>query len=107
MLLQLVQIAPLRIELRVERLAAQPFVGLDDVDADATPTIFAGLQLALGDQVLNEGDGAQFGDQRGVEDDLVQPVVDFARLARRLVTLEGIERQQQNIVRRVRIEEGP
>lgn len=91
----------------MQRLAAQPFVGFDDVDADAASAILTGFQLALGDQVLNEGDGPQFGDERGVEDDLIQPVVDLARFARRLIALERIEGQQQNIVRRVGVEQRP
>ncbi|MNE32284.1 hypothetical protein D3C80_1258890 [compost metagenome] len=69
--------------------------------------VLVAAKLAVCDQVLNEGDGAQLGDQRGVEQDLVQPIHDLTRLTRGLVADEGVERQQQDIVRRVGVEQRP
>ncbi|MNC77040.1 hypothetical protein D3C75_1288920 [compost metagenome] len=69
--------------------------------------VLGAAQFPLCDQVLDEGDGAQFGNERRVEQNLVQTVHDLTRLARGLVTDEGVERQQQDVVGRVGVEQRP
>ena len=63
------------------------------------------FQHAVIDQALDEGDGAQLADQRGVEADLVEAFLDLSGAFRRARTFQWIENDQQHIARRTGIDQ--
>ena len=63
------------------------------------------FQHAVIQQALDEGDGAQLTDQGGVEADLVNALLDLARTLRHARPLDRVQRNEQDIGRRTRIDQ--
>src|SRR5712691_13344754 len=97
---QVLEERPLDVELRARGHLAQLVIGGDAVHKHAAIARLAGeaAQKSAFDQTADETDRAEFGDQRGVEGDLVDTVEDVARGLRRFFAYDRIGLHQNDVV---------
>jgi hypothetical protein len=92
---QLLHHRPGRLDLCRSAEGCEKFAAVDPMRACAQ-IILAG-QFARVDQPVDYIHGAEFGHQRAIEGDFVEPILDVARSLRRFITLDWIDLDDQNI----------
>src|SRR5215204_1505666 len=102
-ILQLLEEAPLGVEARGGGVLVELPAAVDAVHVDALVLVLR--KLALVDEPADEIDGAQLAQQRAVEADLGETVLDLMRGARRLPPLDRVDLDQHDVVRASLVEQ--
>jgi hypothetical protein len=106
--LQVFEEVALGVELAGDAERLHPLLVADHVDAHVPVARREGLlQRTLLQQALHEGDGAHLVQERGVEGDLVHPVVDLERGARDALALQRVDPHQHDVRGRAAVDQGP
>ena len=101
---EMAQEVPLGVDLGGRAQRHDPVLRLDQVHIESA--VVPRLQLAVVEQPLHEVDGAQLLQEARVEGDLVHPVEDLPRRARRALALHRIDLNDDDVVRTAGAVEG-